>query len=142
MIRAGSGSRTLDAALRPDGCRTREVAAIAAAGVLAVIANGKPGFDLKASGFAANGWGAHSPGLYSFGAGFTSEVVLTAFFVLVILFPARSTGPAVFVGGWAIRQLWMFWLAPLVGAAIIYPVVQPEEPPTTTEARPVLADRV
>jgi hypothetical protein len=56
--------------------------------------------------------------------------------------PARSTGPAVFVGGWAIRQLWMFWLAPLVGAAIIYPVVQPEEPPTTTEARPVLADRV
>ena len=152
------------------------VAAIAAAGVLAVIANGQPGFHLKASGFAANGWGAHSPGLYSFGAGFTSEVVLTAFFVLVILFttartapvgfaplaiglslalihlisipvtntsvnPARSTGPAVFVGGWAIRQLWMFWVAPLIGAvigALIYRLVQPEQAPTTTEARPVI----
>ncbi len=126
--------------------------AIAASGVLYVIASGKEGFS-TAGGFAANGYGAHSPGGYSLAACITAEIVLTCFFLLVILGatdkrapqgfagiaiglsltlihligipvtnlsvnPARSTGPAVFVGGWAIGQLWMFWLAPIVGAAI------------------------
>jgi aquaporin Z len=126
--------------------------AIAGAFVLAVIAGGKPGFDLAGSGFAANGFGAHSPGGYSLAAGFVAEVALTFFFLVVILGsthgrapvgfapiaiglaltlihlvgipvtntsvnPARSTAPALFVGGWAIGQLWLFWLAPLIGAA-------------------------
>ncbi len=149
--------------------------AIAASGVLAIIANGAPGFHLKASGFAANGYDAHSPGHYLLGAALTAEIVLTAFFVLVILGttartapttfaplaiglsltlihlisipvtntsvnPARSTGPALFVGDWALRQLWLFWVAPLAGAVIgagIYRLLAPEEPPVTTEARPV-----
>jgi aquaporin Z len=127
--------------------------ALAGAGVLAAIASGKPGFDLVASGFAANGYGAHSPGGYSMGAGFVAEVVLTFGFLVVILGatarrapagfaglaiglcltlihlisipvtntsvnPARSTGPALFVGGWALEQLWLFWVAPLLGAVI------------------------
>jgi aquaporin Z len=149
--------------------------AIAGAGVLAVIANGAPGFDLKASGFAANGYQAHSPGLYSLAAAFTVEIVLTAFFVLVILGvtaktasvgfaglaiglaltlihlisipvtntsvnPARSTGPAIFVGGWALKQLWLFWVAPIAGGIIgagLYWLLAPEEEPSTSEARPV-----
>ncbi len=125
--------------------------AVAGAGVLYLIASGKAGFDVVASGFAANGYGAHSPGGYSLAAGFVAEVVLTFFFLLVILGatskrapagfagvaiglcltlihlisipvtntsvnPARSTGPALFVGGWAIEQLWLFWVAPLLGA--------------------------
>jgi aquaporin Z len=153
--------------------------AIAACGVLAVIANGQPGFDLKASGFAANGYAAHSPGLYSQSSAFVAELVLTAIFVLVILGttaktanphfaplaigltltlihlisipvtntsvnPARSTGPALFVGGWAISQLWLFWVAPIAGAivgAAIYWIVDPEKLPATSEARSVeLAD--
>ena len=135
--------------------------AIAAAGVLVVIASGKPGFSVAASGLAANGFGEHSPGGYSLLAGFICEVVLTFFFLLIILGsteqrapagfapiaiglaltlihlisipvtntsvnPARSLGPAVFVGGWALTQLWMFWVAPLIGAVIaglVYPVV-------------------
>jgi aquaporin Z len=126
--------------------------AIAAAAVLALIASGKPGFDLVASGFAANGYGEHSPGRYSLTAAFVAELVLTFMFLMVILGsthgraptgfagiaiglcltlihlisipvtntsvnPARSTGPAIFVGGWAIGQLWLFWLAPILGAA-------------------------
>jgi len=126
--------------------------AIAAAGTLYVIASGKAGFDVS-GGFASNGYGAHSPGGYSTIACFVTEVVLTAFFLLVIMGstdkrapsglapiaiglcltlihlisipvtntsvnPARSTGPAIFVGGWAIRQLWLFWVAPILGAAI------------------------
>jgi aquaporin Z len=129
------------------------VGAIAAAAVLAVIATGKPGFDLVASGFAANGYGEHSPGGYSQGAALLTEFVMTFFFLIVILGathrrapdgfaplaiglalalihlvsipvtntsvnPARSTGPALFVGGWALQQLWVFWVAPLVGGAI------------------------
>ncbi|MDQ2833064.1 MAG: aquaporin Z [Acidobacteriota bacterium] len=125
---------------------------LAGSGVLYLIASGKPGFSL-ASGFASNGYGAHSPGGYSLLACFVAEVVLTAFFLLVILGstderapkgfapiaiglcltlihlisipvtntsvnPARSTGPAVFVGGWAISQLWLFWVAPIVGAIL------------------------
>lgn len=131
---------------------TQVIAAIAAAAVLFVIADGKPGFTTK-DGFAANGYGAHSPGGYSLLAALVVEVVLTAGFLTVILGvtdrrapkgfgplaiglaltlihlisipvdntsvnPARSTGQALFVGGWAISQLWLFWLAPLVGAAI------------------------
>jgi aquaporin Z len=151
--------------------------ALAASGVLALIANGAPGFHLRASGFAANGYDAHSPGHYSLGAALAAEIVLTAFFVLVILGttartapttfaplaiglsltlihlisipvtntsvnPARSTGPAVFVGGWALRQLWLFWVAPLAGAvigAVLYRAIAPEEPPVTSEARPIQA---
>ncbi|MGA8489970.1 MAG: aquaporin Z [Terriglobales bacterium] len=126
--------------------------AIAASSVLYVIASGNAMFDLK-NGFAANGYGVHSPGGYSMLAGFVAEVVLTAFFVFVIMGatdsrapkgfaaiaiglcltlihlvgipvtntsvnPARSTGPAIFVGGWALQQLWMFWVAPLIGGAL------------------------
>jgi len=124
--------------------------ALAAAGVLYLIASGKPGFDL-AGGLASNGYGAHSPGQYSLFSGIVTEVVMTAMFLVVILGatdarapkgfapiaiglaltlihlisipvtntsvnPARSTGPAVFVGGWALAQLWMFWVAPIAGA--------------------------
>jgi aquaporin Z len=126
--------------------------AICASGVLYLIANGKAGFSL-AGGFASNGYAEHSPGGYSLLACFVAEVVLTAFFLLVILGstderapkgfapiaiglcltlihlisipvtntsvnPARSTGPALFVGGWAISQLWLFWVAPILGAII------------------------
>ncbi|PYS72251.1 MAG: aquaporin Z [Acidobacteria bacterium] len=137
------------------------VGAFAAAGVLVVIASGKPGFSVVASGLASNGFGEHSPGGYSLMAGFAIEVVLTFFFLLIILGttdsrapqgfapiaiglaltlihlisipvtntsvnPARSLGPAIFVGGWALSQLWLFWVAPLIGAVLaglIYPIV-------------------
>jgi len=129
------------------------VGAIVAAGVLVVIASGKPGFDLSASNLAANGYADHSPGGYSLLSGAVTEVVLTFMFLVIILGatdgrapkgfapiaiglgltlihlvgipvtnlsvnPARSTGPAIFVGGWALAQLWLFWLAPIIGAAI------------------------
>lgn len=128
------------------------VGAIAAAGVLFVIASGSASFDVHA-GFASNGYGPNSPGGYSLLAGFVAEVVATAFFLFVImgatderapkgfagiaiglcltlihLFcipvtntsvnPARSTGPAIFAGGWALQELWMFWVAPLIGGAL------------------------
>jgi aquaporin Z len=127
--------------------------AIAAAAVLALIAGGKPGFDLVASGFAANGFGEHSPGGYSLTAAFVAEVVLTFMFLIVILGatdkrapsgfapiaiglcltlihlisipvtntsvnPARSTGVALYVGDWAVAQLWAFWVAPVAGALL------------------------
>jgi len=127
--------------------------AVAAAGVLFVIASGKAGFDAVASGFASNGFDAHSPGGYSMIAALVAEIVLTCFFLLIILGvthkrapagfgplaiglaltlihlisipvtntsvnPARSTGPALFVGGWALSQLWLFWVAPIVGALV------------------------
>src|SRR6201987_3770279 len=117
-----------------------------------MIASGKAGFDLT-GGFASNGYGAHSPGGYSLVACLVAEVVLTMFFLLVIMGstdrrapagfapiaiglcltlihligipvtnlsvnPARSTGPAVFVGGWALSQLWLFWIAPIIGGAV------------------------
>jgi aquaporin Z len=126
--------------------------ALAGSGVLYLIASGKEGFSL-AGGFAANGYGAHSPGGYTMTAGLTAEIVLTFMFLIIILGatdrrapqgfapiaiglgltlihlvgipvtnlsvnPARSTGPAIFVGGWAIGQLWLFWVAPLIGAAL------------------------
>ena len=138
--------------------------AIAAGGVLYVIASGAPGFDV-AKGFASNGYGAHSPGGYSLLAALVSEVVMTMFFLLVILGatdkrapagfapiaiglaltlihlisipvtntsvnPARSTGVALFVGDWAVDQLWLFWLAPIVGAllgAMVYRFIASEE---------------
>ncbi|MCL7969074.1 MAG: aquaporin Z [marine benthic group bacterium] len=129
------------------------VGAVVAAAILAVIASGAAGFDLVASGFAANGFGEHSPGGYSMTAALVAEVVLTFVFLMIILGatdgrapaglgpiaiglgltvihlvgipvtnlsvnPARSTGPALFVGGWALSQLWLFWVAPIVGAAL------------------------
>lgn len=125
---------------------------IAAAAILYLIASGAPGFDVS-KGFASNGYGAHSPGGYSMMAAFLIEVVLTMFFLIVILGatdkrapagfapiaiglcltlihlisipvtntsvnPARSTAVAIFVGDWAVAQLWMFWLAPIVGAVL------------------------
>lgn len=126
---------------------------IAGAAVLSCIASGKPGFDLVASGFAANGFGDHSPGGYSMHAAIVCEVVMTFMFLTIILGsthgkaptgfapiaiglgltlihlisipvtntsvnPARSTSQAIFVGGWALQQLWLFWLAPIAGALI------------------------
>ena len=126
------------------------VGAIAGAGILYVIASGKAGFDVSA-GFASNGYGAHSPGGYTLFAALLCEVVMTFFFLIVILGatderapkgfapiaiglaltlihlvsipvtntsvnPARSIGPAIFVGGWAISQLWLFLVAPIAGA--------------------------
>lgn len=128
------------------------VGAIAGAGILFLIASGKTGFDVSA-GFASNGFAEHSPGGYTLVAGLVIEVVMTFFFLIVILGstdsrapaglapiaiglaltlihlvsipvtntsvnPARSTGPALFVGGWALKQLWLFWLAPIIGAVI------------------------
>ena len=129
------------------------IGAIVASFMLYLIASGKAGFDLVASGFAANGYGEHSPGGYSLFAALVAEVVLTYIFLLVILGstdsrapagfagiaiglaltlihlisipvtntsvnPARSTGPALFVGGWALQQLWLFWIAPIIGALL------------------------
>ena len=126
--------------------------AIVAAGVLYVIASGTAGFDVS-KGFASNGYDAHSPGGYSMLAALVTEVVMTMFFLLIILGatdkkapagfapiaiglaltlihlisipvtntsvnPARSTGVALFVGDWAVAQLWLFWLAPIVGAVL------------------------
>ncbi|MFC7411215.1 aquaporin Z [Hydrogenophaga atypica] len=130
--------------------------AIAAAGVLFVVASGQPGFAIDpaaAGAFATNGFGTHSPGGYSLVSALVIEVVLTALFLFVILGatdnrapdglapiaiglcltlihlisipvtntsvnPARSTGMALFVGGAAVQQLWLFWVAPVVGALL------------------------
>ena len=148
--------------------------ATAGAGVLFVIAGGNANFDVHA-GFASNGYGLHSPGGYSLLAGFIAEVVLTAFFLIVIMGstdirapkgfapiaiglcltlihlvsipvtntsvnPARSTGPALFAGGWALQQLWVFWAAPLVGGALgggIYRGLfsEPQEPTVRSAMR-------
>ncbi|CDH24803.1 aquaporin Z [Xenorhabdus bovienii] len=129
------------------------IGGIAAAAVLYFIASGKSGFDATASGFASNGYGEHSPGGFSLQAAIIIELVLTAFFLIVILGttdknasvgfaplaiglaltlihlisipvtntsvnPARSTAVAVFQGTWALDQLWLFWLIPLIGGAI------------------------
>jgi aquaporin Z len=128
--------------------------AIVAAACLLVIAKGTPnGYDPSVLGFAANGYGAHSPGQYGLGAAALTEIILTFFlvltvigatdlkapvgfagipigFVLVLIHlvgipvtntsvnPARSIGPALFVGGWALQQLWLFVIAPLAGAVL------------------------
>ncbi|HUA11250.1 MAG TPA: aquaporin Z [Solirubrobacteraceae bacterium] len=138
------------------------IGGIVAAGVVLLIASGRPGgYSAGRSGLAANGYGAHSPAHYSLGAGFLVEVVLTAFLVFTVLAatdrianvafaglpiglvlvlanlvgipvtnlsvnPARSIGPAVFVGGWALEQLWLFIVAPLLGgllAAVVHGVL-------------------
>jgi len=126
--------------------------ACVAAAVLFMIASGKTGFDASA-GFASNGYGEHSPGGYSLQAALLCEIVMTMFFLIVILGstdkrapagmapvaiglcltlihlvsipvtntsvnPARSTGVAIFQGSWALQQLWLFWVAPIVGAAL------------------------
>jgi aquaporin Z len=142
------------------------VGAVVASFVLYLIASGQPGFDLVASGFAANGYGAHSPGGYSLFAAAVCEIVMTFMFLMIILGatdtrapagfaplpiglgltlihlisipvtntsvnPARSTGPALFVGGWALDQLWLFWLAPIAGAllaGIAYRFLSGEQP--------------
>lgn len=126
--------------------------AIAAGGILYLIASGKDGFEV-AAGFASNGYGDHSPGGYSLFSALITEVVMTMMFLLIILGatdtrapqgfapiaiglgltlihlisipvtntsvnPARSTGVAVFVGDWALAQLWLFWVAPIAGALL------------------------
>jgi aquaporin Z len=136
------------------------IGAVAGAFILSIIAGGQAGFT-TADGFAANGYGDHSPGKYTMMSGFVAEVVLTFFFLLIILGatdkrapqgfapiaiglgltlihligipvtnlsvnPARSTGPALFVGGWALQQLWLFWVAPILGAilaGVVYPIM-------------------
>jgi len=136
--------------------------AIAGAGILYLIASGKSGFEI--GGFAANGYGEHSPGGYSMLAALVTEVVMTFMFLIIILGathskapkglaglaiglgltlihlisipvtntsvnPARSTSQAIFVGGWATEQLWLFWVAPIVGAilaGIVYKYISPE----------------
>ena len=125
---------------------------IAAGGVLYLIATGKDGFSLS-SGFASNGYGAHSPGGYSLLAGLVTEIVMTMFFLVIILGatdkrapqglapiaiglgltlihlisipvtntsvnPARSTAVALFAGHWALAQLWLFWVAPIIGGVV------------------------
>ena len=129
------------------------IGAILAAAVLYVIASGKLGFDATASGFASNGYGAHSPVGYSMGAAAVCELVMTGFFIFIIMGathqsapvgfagiaiglaltlihlisipvtntsvnPARSTGVALFQGGWAVHQLWFFWVMPIIGGII------------------------
>lgn len=129
------------------------IGGIAAGGVLYLIASGKSGFDVMASGFASNGFGEHSPGGYSLQSAVIIELVLTAFFLIVIhgatdkrapvgfapiaiglaltlihlisipvtntsVNPARSTAVAVYQGTWALQQLWVFWLVPLVGGVV------------------------
>jgi len=151
--------------------------AIAAAALLYAIAAGKPGFEV--GGFASNGYGLHSPGGYSLVACLVAEVLLTFFFLMVIMGstdqraakgfaplaiglcltlihligipvtnlsvnPARSTGPALIAaatgGTWAVKQLWLFWLAPLVGGALgglFYKAVLAEHEPPPVVEKPV-----
>jgi aquaporin Z len=127
------------------------VGGIAGAGVLYLIATGKPGAEI--GGFAANGYGANSPGGFGMMAALITEVVMTLMFLMIILGatdqrapagfagiaiglgltlihlisipvtntsvnPARSTSQALFVGDWALGQLWLFWVAPVVGAVL------------------------
>ncbi|HEJ9095577.1 aquaporin Z [Serratia odorifera] len=129
------------------------IGGIAAAAVLYLVASGKAGFDVTGGGFASNGYGEHSPGGYSLQAAIVIELVLTAFFLIVIhgatdnrapagfaplaiglaltlihlisipvtntsVNPARSTGVAIFQGTWALQQLWVFWLVPLIGGVV------------------------
>ena len=141
------------------------IGGLIAGGVLYVIASGQAGFDVVGSGFAANGYGEHSPGQYSMIAALVTEVVMTMMFLIVIMGatdkrapqgfapiaiglcltlihlisipvtntsvnPARSTAVAVYVGDWAVSQLWLFWVAPIVGGvlgAVIYKNLLGEE---------------
>ncbi len=135
---------------------------IAGAGVLYLIATGKAGYDL--GGFAANGYGEHSPDGYNMLSAFVTEVAMTFMFLIIILGathskapkgfaglaiglgltlihlisipvtntsvnPARSTSQALFVGDWAMGQLWLFWVAPIIGAilaGLVFKFMSPE----------------
>lgn len=150
------------------------VGGVVGAAVLYVIASGAPGFDAAASGFAANGYGEHSPGKYGLGSALVAELILTMMFLFIIMGsthgkapagfapiaiglgltlihlisipitntsvnPARSTGPALFVGGWALAQLWLFWVAPIIGGAaggVLYRWISHEP------SAPVVGDRI
>ena len=150
---------------------------IAGAGVLFIIASGKPGFDVT-RGFACNGYDLHSPGGYSMTACLVAEIVLTFMFLMIILGatdkrapqgfapiaiglgltlihligipitnlsvnPARSTAPALFAGGWALDQLWLFWVAPIIGGAIagiVYPAIASEAAPAPAIAAAAAGD--
>lgn len=129
------------------------IGGIVGAAILYVIASGKAGFDATATGFASNGFGEHSPGGFSLQAAIVAEIVLTAFFLIVIhgvtdkrapagfaplaiglaltlihlisipvtntsVNPARSTAVAIFQGTWALQQLWVFWVMPIIGGII------------------------
>ncbi len=149
------------------------VGAVLGSGIVLAIATGTDSFSLGTgegeSTLAANGFADHSPGGYAWGSAFVAEVVLTFFFLLVVLGvtgrgapagfaplaiglsltlihlisipvtntsvnPARSTGPAVFVGGWPLEQLWFFWVAPILGgvlAGLVHHFVIEERPATT-----------
>jgi aquaporin Z len=159
-------SKKMDARYAAGYIVAQVVGAIVAAGVLLFIAKGLPtGYDPAVGGFAANGYGEHSPARYSLGAAVLVEIVLTAVLLLTVLGatdvsapvgfaglpiglvlvlihlvgipvtntsvnPARSIGPALFVGGWALGQLWLFVLAPLIGAALaagVYRAMRPSE---------------
>lgn len=136
---------------------------IAGAGILYIIATGKDGFSLS-NGFAANGYGLHSPDGYGLAAALTTEIAMTFMFLIIILGathskapkgfagliiglgltlihlisipvtntsvnPARSTSQALFVGDWATSQLWLFWVAPIIGAilaGLVYKIMSPE----------------
>lgn len=148
------------------------VGGIIAAAVLLVVVKGLPGgYDAAVKGFAANGYGEHSPGNFGVASAFVVETVLTFFLVFTVLGatdlkapagfagvpiglvlvlihlvgipvtntsvnPARSISQAVFVGGWAIEQLWLFILAPIVGgilASIVFRVIGPDDPALTAQ---------
>lgn len=149
------------------------IGAIVAAALLYLIASGAPGFD-AAKGFAANGYGDHSPGRYDLLSCFVTEVVMTMMFLFIIMGsthgrapvgfapiaiglgltlihlvsipvtntsvnPARSIGPALFAGGWAVEQLWLFIVAPIIGGilgGVIYRWIS-EQP-----SAPVVGDAV
>src|SRR5918911_3587344 len=147
-------SKKMDARYAVGYIVAQVVGAVVAVGVLLLIAKGVPtGYDPTVGGFAANGYGEHSPGHYSLGAALIAEIVLTGFLILTVLGatdisapvgfagipiglvlvlihlvgipvtntsvnPARSIGPALFVGGWALAQLWLFVIAPLIGAVL------------------------
>ncbi|TMA98392.1 MAG: aquaporin Z [Deltaproteobacteria bacterium] len=147
-------SKKMDAKYAGGYIVAQVLGAIVAAGLLLLIAKGAPGgYDPSVAGFAANGYGDHSPGHYSLLSAFLVEIVLTFFLVFTVLGatdirapvgfagisigfvltlvhlvgipvtntsvnPARSIGPAIFVGGWALSQLWVFIVAPVIGAVI------------------------
>lgn len=136
---------------------------IAGATILYLIASGKSGFEI--GGFAANGYGEHSPGGYNMIAALVTEITMTFMFLIIILGsthskapngfaglaiglgltlihlisipvtntsvnPARSTSQAIFAGDWALTQLWLFWVAPIIGAVLagfVYKMLSPEE---------------
>jgi len=164
-------SKKMDSGLAVGYIVAQVIGAILASALLLVVVKGGPaGYDPAVAGFAANGFGDHSPGHYSIMSAFIVEIVLTAFLVLTVLGttasrapvgfagipiglvltlihlvgipvtntsvnPARSIGPAIFVGGWALSQLWLFIIAPVIGAvvaAILYKVIGRETPEEIT----------